>query len=1413
MILLLLAGTLLAAVGGARVADSQSDFSGTQGDNGWYWKYNGGDFITEFPTYGASRIGGSRSWQNAGTWCHLSAAAMHTTTGGGTVACASPVGYCAPLLRWENPSQANNVTVELTASHTGATYATRDGVILTLSVNGEVEANFSTPFTINNVYGPFNVSYLELLLDPINNCNSDLTSYRLEIFEPDPTPSPTPSSRPTASDTATATVTRTNTRSPSPTPTGICHTIFTHVYGTQETVANGFFTVTHGANVIHNPPYAVCGRSPTCVDNGASCVCTYTGGDNTYGCPSQRSAVITYTFGPNNIAYTAESPTCRYHFSRAFSFPSPSPSPTVTPTYTPTASHSPSPSATGICNEIKNYVNGRTETVYDNATRFNLFHGRYITTSYLQDFDMLLGIFNGCVENGDSCLCNYINGYTFDCEGGASRNALVNFTHGSSFQTSYSNRSDCSFVFNASYIRPSFSPSPTLTPTTTASRTATATSSASWTPTATASTSETRTQTASFTATATQTASATFTASITASATASATASETATQTASETASATPTYTATITPTVTPTGICNDVRNYVFGRTDRPTEDYTIYHGSHLTHYYYPAQHVLIGNNPTCTDYNDECVCVYGDGNPAFCDGGRRGIVRYSFDEVYRTILVNDTNPVCLYQFNTTFFLPYLSPTATRSGTPLPTATQTPTPTVSGTAYPTFAPEFEMAFLYTIETPPNFPHIPENATRDQLESIAAGFISGINASELGDNLVDYLAVLASRLSVASPYMSLTLNGDGFTWSMVSGNETAEINVGNVSAKLPALTEWVVYSFLAPTTNSSFPTFTVDAIGASDDKYSVSALKSPFLFSVSATPPEGRTIECIYWNGTDWDTAGCAFVNGNCACNHFTQFGTRLKSIIETNAIMFGAADDVYSASGFQKYSTFYGLIIGIFLVIVFLFFCLLKIDGYGKTKYRLAVEEIDEVCTVLGYDKPHTPQPSIHLPQAEGKSMFKRILSALTIRLFYHHSYLGTFFRYDPRLPRGFRLMLLATVAFHTLFMTVFFYGYTKVDAEMTVVESIFLSLLTSALNIPFLRTLKKVLNSVGASEYAVRFPDFAYEYKRRRAFEMALEKTPTSELQRVVESLETGKSAAAAIRVSPGGRRRDKQEGVEYTDTSQLGGDTTDSFMMVLIERIFHRCLLCKRAPPGGFVLALDIAAQPDPHYETPSCNALPTKTLGGFCLSVAMFVYIGWVMNYLLLFTAVHSSATMSTIARSSGVSQATSIVLTQPLTLIFTLLGNWLVGRYMRRGNAISSTNHIGFFADPFFKKNSSSLSGSWAYWIFLYGGSTASIGLSEENRSLGYSSTQVALAWLNGVKDVGTTPRDAALTTLYVYLRGIRTPLFGRAAAAAEAANEIRGLLSNSLDSKIAPTEKINEAEACEVVEMMKEIEHT
>ena len=858
---------------------------------------------------------------------------------------------------------------------------------------------------------------------------------------------------------------------------------------------------------------------------------------------------------------------------------------------------------------------------------------------------------------------------------------------------------------------------------------------------------------------------------------------------------------------MTATGVCNDVRNYVFGKQEQVTSTYAIHHGANVTHLYYPYNFVLAGGAPRCRDLGSVCECLYDNGGTEFCSDGRRAIVMYvpRWTPGFQTVLISDSDPVCVYRFNTTFRIPYLTPS--RTATASFTASVTTTPSATPSPSP-----FVLASRRVLRPPRGFPAIPSNASTAQLSLIAGSYVGGLNASAMDtDTLTDTLGLLASRLTAAggANFSGVAISGTGFAWAAVpSGPNPVPQTVGNVSAVLPPLGAGVVLSFLALSeggrnNTDGFAQFSISALGSGGSELGVSGLATPLRFVLPL--PSGNTnatLECVYWNGTEWDTEGCRFVAGACECTHFTEFSARFAAVAETNANIFANADSVYSAAGFKKHQKIYSILICIAVGIIITFGILLRIDAHAEKRYQVCVENIEEVCKVLGYNKPTEDVVQPHLALAVSRptgNWMRRMFSAWLSRLLYQHTYISIFFKYDPRLPRGFRFLFVAVVVFHTLFLSTLFYAYTASGSTMTISETIILSLITAALNIPFIKIVIRAMNLAGKAEYLARFPTYAYEYARRKRFENALATVRTADIERAMNKVKYGARPSAAIQPSPVKHTPHEPNSNLMSDLSTSAGVDAENTTEMAAANILMGCIhrICYRratnTTKNGLEIAVNVATEEDDYWEASLCSWFPTRSWRGFFIAGCIFGWIGWCLNYFLLFVSHMSTQTMVDVATSFGISQATSIFITQPLTLGITLCALWLIEKFRRSktpANA-SSSHHIGYFADPLYKSSSTMLSGAWAYWVFFYAASTVSIHLFHADVSIGYSSTRVATAWMLGDSALQTvvSPRDAAITALYVYLRGIEKPVRARHAHKTTAIRTVLEEIRKTVDEPV------------------------
>jgi hypothetical protein len=186
------------------IADSTIDFPSVQGENGWYYNYyDGANVLRPLPYYGTSTwTTGGPFWQIQNTVCLISNTYAHP---GHTSGCTTTVqGICKPSLFWNNAFPNNtNYVVSYTASLPSIP-AGADGVKMTLKGNGLVISNvFPTVNIAQTNYTIYNLSSVELIVDPLTQCHSDKPDYNLKIYQYQAYPSVSSSSTPTPSPSIT----------------------------------------------------------------------------------------------------------------------------------------------------------------------------------------------------------------------------------------------------------------------------------------------------------------------------------------------------------------------------------------------------------------------------------------------------------------------------------------------------------------------------------------------------------------------------------------------------------------------------------------------------------------------------------------------------------------------------------------------------------------------------------------------------------------------------------------------------------------------------------------------------------------------------------------------------------------------------------------------------------------------------------------------------------------------------------------------------------------------------------------------------------------------------------------------------------------------------------------------------------
>ncbi len=518
-------------------------------------------------------------------------------------------------------------------------------------------------------------------------------------------------------------------------------------------------------------------------------------------------------------------------------------------------------------------------------------------------------------------------------------------------------------------------------------------------------------------------------------------------------------------------------------------------------------------------------------------------------------------------------------------------------------------------------------------------------------------------------------------------------------------------------------------------------------------------------DCIYWDtrALNWSSSGCRAVSVTpdtmtCECTHLTDFGGRIAAIFASNEALFRGFADIYSAETMRrlwKFYTFFGSwALGGAVLIAWLAY----LDYRAAATYlrRLVTcEEIQELFKVYPADSvldrllpPPTDEeiiaasldtrwPSAQPPPEIPRGRCHRLLFTLRIywqRLVYQHSYFSVFFRFDPRLSRPFRALFILTSLMHTLFITALLYGYMHgppaagtAFEPATVAESVLLSVITSALNVVFVRVLFTFMNAAGTAEFRWRYPILYEELLRRHKIEEALCTLPTDEIVAEVRRLRAQRfrvgAGRAAVNAIMDIHEDASDEDVLTTRESTGAGLSQDGDVLEYLLLI-ARCkkpvkvaqvhtLATARALMGFTIRNVKEAVRGWRRW-------LPVHTRQGWFGLVVPVAWFTWCIQYLLAFAASRQDDVADDMFQSYGFSQLMTIFGTQPVALLATMLltlGFFYASTRCCPSKAAAHAHRgikaLEFFSDPMASKGSTALSASLAYWLFLRAPADASL----------------------------------------------------------------------------------------------------
>jgi hypothetical protein len=442
----------------------------------------------------------------------------------------------------------------------------------------------------------------------------------------------------------------------------------------------------------------------------------------------------------------------------------------------------------------------------------------------------------------------------------------------------------------------------------------------------------------------------------------------------------------------------------------------------------------------------------------------------------------------------------------------------------------------------------------------------------------------------------------------------------------------------------------------------------------------------------------------------------TDFSVRLQSIASENAKVFAIASSVYSEEGLVLYSKWYGIFGALGLLTIFLFSLAtwldfpirrLYVDWIMKNKKFRPILERAPLTPVYRYNNYSSLQ--MYRPLEAPSSDEDTQLNPCR-RMCIQHSYFQAMLRYDVRLSRSFRTLFLILMQFNSLFATALLYGFSfgsKKDLNPS--DTILLSLLTALVTVPCVRIGLYYLNIVGLKEFQYQFPMLYDEYMRRVEFEdiasalyIQEKEAPSNTILDMAE--EAGEDGDADGQV--------EEEGILLRILSWMMTRKKVKKEVIVEDRsvILKKLAVCIKRDYPKF-----------PTYG-PSWELLPCHTLHGWAFLLATFGWIGWCLQYLLLFAAANSSSVGDGILTSFGSAELVTIFITQPFSVLVTTILLIILHRYkghlpwpLSLIGSVPTKNSIPsmyFYSNPLNHHTHTILSSEFAHTIFMDAPSKAS-----------------------------------------------------------------------------------------------------
>jgi hypothetical protein len=567
--------------------------------------------------------------------------------------------------------------------------------------------------------------------------------------------------------------------------------------------------------------------------------------------------------------------------------------------------------------------------------------------------------------------------------------------------------------------------------------------------------------------------------------------------------------------------------------------------------------------------------------------------------------------------------------------------------------------------------------------------------------------------------------------------------------------------------------------------------------------------------CYYWNTTyiDWKEDGCYSVYVNktyitCNCTHLTEFSARINAVLISNVNIFSNIGNVYSEEGLIKYKNFYIIFgsMGLMVIIASIIGLLIDLKDF-KRYYELLPNLIgtinnEQVIDIYLENNSNKKDKSITILVGDEKPIKYKYLSILCNRILFQHTQIGVFFKFDPKMPRLFRIILVFVGLFNSLFLTALLYGYSSYG-NMSLSETFVLSLITATLNYPSLIILSLLMNYAGLSEFKWRYPLLIDELERRHKYEdeismyksKELDDIKISKIKKIIVEDEYVSLSMKIYRifVSLYNSTREYCSNIFYMITCRRKIDnekTSEGIKKGSIERAYF------------FATKEYIKPVLQPYYY----SYLPFHTTSGCIVFFISIGWLAWCLNYLLLFASVHQSSVSDNILTSFGFTELETVFITQPISLLCVIFIGYF-SKKIKNWFGFKTDIHlesIYYYSDPYKNKNSTEFSTRFAFEIFVNIPSQISYSINDipvKIKNIGYATVESVIEYIDkddmhfSKKSHKFNRKELSIVNLYERMRN-----------KVKDVRQVKKIIEVIPESYIDPVLKINEVNEVEQIKI-------